>query len=65
MTLRPDEARQLREALESGQVARAADVAKNIEKRDAALGRSLLAEIRAFRIDPLLDLLERGGSVDA
>ncbi|HKR65835.1 MAG TPA: ATP-binding protein, partial [Thermoanaerobaculia bacterium] len=56
--LTAEESSKLRDALDSGAVDRAAAVAEKVGERDAALGRDLLAEIRAFRIDRLLDLLE-------
>ena len=57
-TLPREERRELHAALLSGSAERAGSVAARISIRDAALGRDLQAEIRAFRIDPLLDLLE-------
>ena len=50
--------KELYAALLSGSAERAGSVAAKISIRDARLGNDLLAEIRAFRIDPLLDLLE-------
>ncbi|HEY0157068.1 MAG TPA: ATP-binding protein [Thermoanaerobaculia bacterium] len=61
-TLPPEERRDLYTALLSGSAERAGNVAAKISIRDSGLGRDLLAEIRAFRIDPLLDLLERADS---
>jgi signal transduction histidine kinase/DNA-binding response OmpR family regulator len=61
-TLAAEERRDLYAALLSGSAERAGSVAAKISIRDSGLGRDLLAEIRAFRIDPLLDLLERANS---
>jgi len=59
--LRGDEGSRLRQALEDGDGEAAAAVAEEVARRDGALGRDLLLEIRAFRFDVLLDLLETPG----
>jgi two-component system sensor histidine kinase/response regulator len=60
--LSPEEASRLREVLETGDVEKAAEVATRIRLRDEELGRTLLGEIRGYRVDHLLDLLENGAT---
>ncbi len=59
--LSEEEVRELRDALERGDVEKAAEAATRLRLRDEDLGRELLAEVRAYRVDHLLDLLEQRG----
>jgi CheY-like chemotaxis protein len=51
--------RDLREALSSGHVRRIRLAVERIRADDEALGRALLIEVQAFRLDALLALLEQ------
>jgi signal transduction histidine kinase/DNA-binding response OmpR family regulator len=55
--LPPEKLRELEEALNRGDVEEAAVVAEAIAEDDEPLGRAILAEIRAFRLSVLFDLL--------
>ncbi|MBL8114303.1 MAG: response regulator [Acidobacteria bacterium] len=58
--LEAGEAARIRRSLEDGDLEAAARAAEEVGRRNAALGESLLAEIRAFRVDDLLSALEAG-----
>jgi hypothetical protein len=51
--------RELHEALSGGDFEAATEVAERIREHDEPLGSALIDEIRAFRLDELLSLLER------
>ncbi len=56
-----EEASSLHAALEAGALERATAVARAVADRDPALGAALQGEVRAMRVDRLLDLLESAG----
>jgi signal transduction histidine kinase/ligand-binding sensor domain-containing protein/DNA-binding response OmpR family regulator len=57
--LTQEERQELHDALALGQVRKAQATAERIRERDDVLGQALLVEIRAFRLDDLLSLLEK------
>jgi signal transduction histidine kinase/ligand-binding sensor domain-containing protein/CheY-like chemotaxis protein len=58
-TLGEVDRQELHDALALGQVRKAQATAERIRECDEALGQALLVEIRAFRLDDLLSLLEK------